>query len=87
MQLGTRWAIRQAPPARLPDAIRDAVASVEAELATTDAPWAEWHWTLTYLEGRAVLDLDDGTRIKALPDGGAVVTDADLDEAADDEQF
>ena len=62
MQLGTRWNVGAEAPARLPEAVVAAVSQVEAELAgiQTDG----WRWTLTWLEGRPVVELDDGTVIR-----------------------
>jgi hypothetical protein len=62
MQLGTRWEIGAEPPPRLPDAVVAAVAVVETELAGLDT--TGWRWTLTWLEGRPVVELDDGTTIR-----------------------
>jgi hypothetical protein len=72
-------------PAGLPAVVGAAIRSVEAELAEADTDTTGWHWTLTYLEGQPIVDLDDGTRIRYLPKADhAVVTSVDLDEAADD---
>ena len=67
MQLGTRWAVGGEPPARLPDAMVAAVREVESELAGIDT--AAWRWTLTWLEGRPVVELDDGTTLRVDPSG------------------
>ncbi len=67
MQLGTRWSVGDEPPARLSDEVRAAVRSVEAELSSFDT--STWRWTLTWLEGRPVVELDDGTTIRVAPDG------------------
>jgi hypothetical protein len=61
MQLGTRWPVGEATPERLPDAVRLAVRAVEAEVAGIDT--SQWRWTLTWLEGLPVVELDDGTVI------------------------
>ena len=88
MQLGTRWPIGGPPPASLPAVVAAAVRSVEAELAESDTGTEGWHWTLTWLERRPIVDLDDGTRIRYLPEADhAVVTSVDLDEAAADDAF
>ena len=72
MRIGTRWAFGTTPPANLPaeflSALRDAEASAEADERTSV-------WTLTWLEGRPVAELDTGRRI-ALDD-----PDEDDDEA------
>ena len=62
MQLGTRWSIGDDAPARLPGAVVAAVHSVESDLIDVDT--AAWRWTLTWLEGRPVVELDDGTTIR-----------------------
>ncbi len=67
MQLGTRWALDATPPAQLPAAVVRAVRGVEAELAEyreSGRSTEGWRWTLTWLEGRPIVDLDDGTSIR-----------------------
>ncbi|HWM33523.1 MAG TPA: hypothetical protein VNR36_04720 [Pseudolysinimonas sp.] len=65
MQLGTRWPVGQTPPDRLPATVVAAIAEVETELADVDT--AAWRWTLTWLEGRPVVELDDGTTLRYDP--------------------
>ncbi|MES2170219.1 MAG: hypothetical protein V4479_05785 [Actinomycetota bacterium] len=72
MQLGTRWPVDGEIPPRLPAEIVDAIRSVETELMDTDT--TNWRWTLTWLEGKPVVELDDGTVIRVAPDGSAAVT-------------
>ncbi len=84
MQLGTRWAIGSPAPERLPEPMRAAVRTVEAELEDADQPTAGWGWTLTYLEGRPLVDLDDGTRIRMVDEDVALVTSVELDESDED---
>lgn len=62
MQLGTRWPVGGAVPDRIPAAIVSAIGDVESERTGTDT--SQWRWTLTWLEGRPVVDLDDGTVIR-----------------------
>ena len=76
MQLGTRWNIGGEPPATLPDAVTAEVRQVEADLAGVDT--ASWRWTLTWLEGRPVVELDDGTTIRLHADGSVTVSQPDL---------
>ncbi|QNE34392.1 hypothetical protein [Leifsonia shinshuensis] len=64
MQLGTRWAVGENPPANLPEVVTYAVSTVEEELTATDIDTAGWRWTLTWLEGNPVVELDDGTVIR-----------------------
>ena len=70
MQLGTRWPVGATPPDRLPAAMVTAVAEVEAEV--TDVDTATWRWTLTWLEGRPVVELDDGTTLRYDPQTDSV---------------
>ena len=70
MQLGTRWAIGDEPPSRLPDAVVVAIHEVEAAArATPDvgqstisdqstAGQSVRRWTLTWLEGKPLVELD-----------------------------
>lgn len=71
MQLGTRWSVGDEPPARLNDDVRAAVRAVEAELQSFDT--SAWRWTLTWLEGRPVVELDDGTSIRVAADGTVMI--------------
>lgn len=75
MQLGTRWNVGAEPPARLEPAVRAAIKGVEDQLAGVDT--TRWRWTLTWLEGRPVVELDDGTSIRVSADGTTTVVDAD----------
>ncbi len=75
MQLGTRWSVGDTPPATLPAAVLAAIVSVEAELAGTDT--AAWRWTLTWLEGKPVVQLDDGTTLRFDPTSNEVSRSAE----------
>ena len=74
MQLGTRWPVGGTPP-RLPDSVVRAVHDVETELGAIDT--AGWRWTLTWLEGKPVVQLDDGTTIRydSASDTASIVND------------
>jgi hypothetical protein len=74
MQLGTRWNVGAEPPARLETAVRAAITGVEEQLDGVDT--SQWRWTLTWLEGRPVVDLDDGTSIRVSAHGTVTVVDA-----------
>lgn len=63
MQLGTRWTFGTTPPARLTGAILDGIESVESEIGALEVDASSWRWTLTWLEGRPVCELDDGTLV------------------------
>ena len=75
MQLGTRWSVGDEPPARLAPEVVVAIRQVEAEL--DGIPTDGWRWTLTWLEGRPVAELDDGTTIRVDAAGAVTVTEGD----------
>jgi hypothetical protein len=77
MQLGTRWSVGHQPPRDLPEALLVAVREVEDELSDDGVDAATWRWTLTYLEGKPIVELDDGTSIKLDSAGHAQVTNPD----------
>ena len=61
MRLGTRWAFGAEPPASVPNELRERIAAAETAF-TGDG--ANRHWTLTWLEGRPIAELDDGTVVR-----------------------
>lgn len=61
MQLGTRWNVGHEAPAPLPAAVLSAIRAVEAQYSDRDTN--AWRWTLTWLEGKPVVELDEGTVI------------------------
>lgn len=63
MKLGKRWAVGTPSPSDLPVVVVNAVRDVEAELRADEVTVDGWAWTLTWLEGRPVVELDDGTLI------------------------
>ena len=65
MQLGTRWSVGDTPPATLPAAVLAAIVAVEAVLTGVDT--ATWRWTLTWLERKPIVQLDDGTTLRFDP--------------------
>jgi hypothetical protein len=77
VDLGTRWSFGGEPPARLSDAMKDAIRGVEESLPDVDT--SLWRWTLTWLEGHPVAELEDGTVVREDYDGSVVVTAEDLD--------
>ncbi|AAT88700.1 hypothetical protein ATY41_06815 [Leifsonia xyli subsp. xyli] len=81
MQLGTRWAVGEQASASLPAAVSDAVTAVERELAATGVETDGWRWTLTWLEGRPIVELDDGTVIHYDPaeESAAIAQPAETD--------
>lgn len=57
MRLGTRWEFGAEPPASVPAELRPLIEAAESRAADG----AGRHWTLTWLEGRPIAELDDGT--------------------------
>ena len=76
MQLGTRWAFGDEPPASVPAELRPLIATAE-----TRKQGAGGHWTLTWLEGRPIAELDDGTIVTT---GGPDTRAAHAEETDDD---
>ena len=64
MQIGTRWAVGGEGPQSVPIAMRAAIDEEERTLAELGADTASWRWTLTWLEGLPIVELDDGTTIR-----------------------
>jgi hypothetical protein len=75
VQLGTRWSVGATPPPRLTDEMVAAITDVEAELTEVDT--TQWRWTLTWLEGHPIAELDDGTIVREGYDGSVTVTTSD----------
>jgi hypothetical protein len=74
MQIGTRWLVHTECPVALAPEILYAIAEQEAELRPLKVDTSQWRWTLTYLEGRPIVTLDDGTTIRESADGTVSVT-------------
>ena len=77
MQLGTRWPAHSTAPQNLDQSVKDAVAGVEHELEALPQDTTSWFWTLTYLENRPVVQLDDGTTIRVSAEGTVSVQQDD----------
>jgi hypothetical protein len=60
MQLGSRFSVGQAPSS-LPSDLLDAISHIEAELSEEEK--TTLRWTLTWLEGRPIVELDNGTTL------------------------
>jgi len=59
MQLGSRWSVGATAPRGLSPELLTAIARVEAELSEEEA--RTFRWTVTWLEGRPNVELDNGT--------------------------
>lgn len=62
MQLGSRFSIGHAPSS-LPAHLREEISGVEQTLSAEEAQ--SLRWTLTWLEGRPIVELDNGVRLPA----------------------
>lgn len=65
MQLGTRWQAGSEVPASVPAVLRPAIAEVEARRL-------EGFWTLTWLEGRPIAELDAGWEVFVTTSGEVI---------------
>ena len=79
MQLGTRWTAGAQPPAAVPAALHAQLAAVEATLPADPLGQPAPRWTLTWLEGRPIAELDTGVIVTLGADGEAAVTHDDDD--------
>ena len=78
MQVGGRWPVGGTPPRGLPASFVAALAAAEVDASEAERRGS---WTLTWLEGRPVAELDSGRRVSdaALPHGAAGADDEDDD--------
>ncbi|GAB3271613.1 hypothetical protein B5M43_007905 [Microbacterium sp. MEC084] len=79
MQLGTRWTAGSTPPASVPADLHETIAQVEQHLPEGPKPG----WTLTWLEGRPIAELDTGVTVTLDAQGLPVVGHID---GMDDEE-
>lgn len=61
MQLGSRFSVGQAPPS-LPEPLRTEIEAIEARLSGQERETLRW--TLTWLENRPVVTLDNGVILR-----------------------
>jgi hypothetical protein len=73
MQLGTRWTSGDEPPAAVPDALRRGIHSVDVTMPADQLGQPRPRWTLTWLEGRPIAELDTGVIVSLDADGEPVV--------------
>ncbi|MDH6422710.1 hypothetical protein M2120_000449 [Aurantimicrobium minutum] len=74
MQLGTRWRAHSPAPSSLSQDVVSHILEVEKDLQGLTQDTTTWFWTLTYLENRPVVQLDDGTTIRVSPDGEITIS-------------
>lgn len=80
MQLGTRWTSGEEPPRAVPDSLRAQIAAVDRALPDDDLGQPRPRWTLTFLEGRPIAELETGVIVELRADGQVVVRHDDEDE-------
>ncbi len=80
MQLGTRWTSGQPLPAAVPAVLHAQIAAVDAALPGDDLGQPRPRWTLTFLEGRPIAELDTGVIVEADASGAVTVRHDDEDE-------
>jgi len=72
MQLGTRWTSGEEPPQAVPEALRHGIRSVDATIPLDQLGQPRPRWTLTWLEGKPIAELDTGVIVTLDADGKAV---------------
>lgn len=73
MQLGTRWTSGDEAPKAVPEALRRGIRSVDEAIADDDLGQPRPRWTLTWLEGKPIAELDTGVIVSLDDDGEPVV--------------
>jgi len=73
MQLGTRWTSGDTPPDAVPNVLRAQIAAVDEAVPSDALGQPRPRWTLTFLEGRPIAELDTGVIVEASASGGVVV--------------
>ena len=61
MMVGSRFSVGADIPSSIPQDLQEEIRAVEDSL--TDGERASLRWTLTWLEGRPIITLDNGTQI------------------------
>lgn len=74
MQLGTRWTSGDEPPRSVPAALADGIRDVDAAIPGDLLGQPRPRWTLTWLEGRPIAELDNGVIVSLSAEGLAVVS-------------
>ncbi len=73
MQFGTRWTSGDQPPAAVPEALRRPASRRRAVLTVDQLGQPAPRWTLTWLEGRPIAELDTGVIVTLDATGEPVV--------------
>lgn len=80
VQLGTRWTSGDEPPAAVPAMLHAQIQAVDRALPGDDLGQPRPRWTLTFLEGRPIAELDTGIIVELTPGGEVVVRHDEEDE-------
>ncbi|WP_127474789.1 hypothetical protein [Microbacterium sulfonylureivorans] len=73
MQLGTRWTSGDEAPKAVPEALRRGIRSVDEAIPGDELGQPRPRWTLTWLEGKPIAELDTGVIVSLDDDGEPVV--------------
>ncbi|BDV30758.1 hypothetical protein [Microbacterium terricola] len=79
MQLGTRWTSGDVPPAAVPAELHQAIGDVDAAIPGDQLGQPRPRWTLTWLEGKPIAELDTGV-IVSIDATGRPVVRHDIDD-------
>lgn len=79
MQLGTRWSSGDAIPPAVPTALHEQISLVDAALPMDLLGQPRPRWTLTFLEGRPIAELDTGVIVE-VSSAGVVVVRHDVED-------
>lgn len=79
MQLGTRWTSGDEPPKSVPEALKRGIRDVDATIPADQLGQPRPRWTLTWLEGRPIAELDTGITV-TLDEHGEPVARNDPDD-------
>lgn len=77
MQLGTRWTSGDTLPAAVPAVLHAQIAEADASVIDEQP---RPRWTLTFLEGRPIAELDTGVILEATASGEVIVRHDDDEE-------
>lgn len=82
MQLGTRWTSGDPLPTSVPEALAVGIRAVDEAMPRDELGQPRPRWTLTWLEGRPIAELDTGVVVTLNADGVAEVSHDGGDEFA-----
>ena len=80
MQMGTRWTSGDDVPAAVPQALHSQIRAIDNAMPADLLGQPRPRWTLTFLEGRPIAELDTGVIVEVARDGSVVVRHDDEDE-------